>query len=174
MIETLKQVAVVLGVVLALPGIFGIFFAVRFWFRPVWVSGGYSVGVAGDQIHAAVVNRTKVPIYLVSVQARCVYPWGLVVSRFLRRPVFKPRLWMRYGGLATYNLLPSSPMKVEAQQPVKLQAQYSSLPVVQFHAPLMQIEACLSSGRKVRSRPVRIPDGWLHPLAKAPLRAVRA
>lgn len=161
----LKALAAVSGAVVTLIGVFR-------WTRPLTVSPGVTISfdpTKNDEVFATIVNRTRAAQYVVSCVACGVHPWRIVVARFIRRPVLRVRLWplLRYTG-TVYEMLPSSPLKLEPQQPATVKAHVSEHPPGRFRSSLLQVEVTLSTGKKVRSHGLTIPKRWQHAVRALP------
>jgi len=115
-----------------------------------------------DQIGAVIVNRSREPVYVVKCGARSAKPLKQAIISHLRRPFTRPKLIPTiYFGTHTYEMTCEKSIKLEPDEPLFLcRDMVFANPIFMLHTTMVAIEVELSSGRKVRSSRIDVPESW--------------
>lgn len=160
----MQEIIAVCGAISGLAAAIYVLRKLYFWLKPVHIDPSFTLyfGSSGvDFIGATVTNQSPVTQYIVACNARGTYSLKYILSRHLRHPFIRPRLYPNvwYGG-AVYPLMGKEPIKLEPQQLVDLKCELYEHPLNAMITPYFFVTVRLSSGKIISSKKLRTPGRW--------------
>src|SRR5690554_5142808 len=145
----------------------GIFAIRKFygWLRPIKIYPSVKVqraDIGPDQVLAAIVNRSRDPIYIVKCRARSAHPLKQALRTHMKHPFARPRMLQSiYYAPHTYEMIGEDSVKLDPDEPLFLTRDIVfNNSIFTVHTTMLAIEVVLSSGKTIRSRRFDIPERW--------------
>ena len=134
-----------------------LFFPVRITPSIHFPSNTYQRGAIG----ADIVNKSNETQYIVRCAAKGTYSFKHILLKHLKNPLTHPRLYKTiWYGVMSFPLIVDEKIKLEPFEPINKKHLIANHALSFFDTPKFLIEVELSSGRKLHSNSLDVPEFW--------------
>lgn len=161
------DIEILLKIVAGATAFIGFLFALRKfyqWLRPISIMPSVHYpkdGAKRGAIGAELVNKSNEVQYITECYAVGTYPLKSIILNHIKHPFIKPRLYktMRFGTII-FPFIENKSIKLQPYEPLSLEQIVTEHPLAYFDASLFTIVVKLSTGRKIQSPKLEVPNMW--------------